>query len=60
MLSTPTKSPQPFNSISKKEKYEILVDSISPRKNIFDGLDSDSDMEVNTSDFKLAIDKISI
>mgnify|MGYP001347081808 FL=1 len=56
MLSTPTKSPQPFNSISKKEKYEILVDSISPRKNIFDGLDSDSDMEVNTSDFKLAID----
>jgi hypothetical protein len=56
MLSTPTKSPRPFNSISKKQKYEILVDDLSPRRDIFDGINSDSDMEAETSDFKLAID----
>ena len=60
MLSTPTKSPRAFNSISKKPKYEIFVDDMSPRKNIFDGADSDSDMEIQTSDFKLLIDQISI
>jgi len=62
MLSTPTKSPKPYNSMSKKQKYEILIDDMSPRKNIFEGLDSDSEMEadIKTSDFKLAIDQISI
>ena len=60
MLTTPTKSPRAFNSMTKKPKYEILVDDMSPRKNIFEGIDSDSDMDIQTSDFKLAIDQISI
>lgn len=35
---------------------------MSPRKNIFDGMDSDSDsdMDIQTSDFKLKCDQISI
>ena len=33
---------------------------MSPRKNIFDGMDSDSEMDIQTSDFKLKCDQISI
>lgn len=60
MLSTPTKSPRPFNSISKKQKYEILVEDMSPRKNLFDDMDSDVEMNIQASDFKLKIDQVSI
>lgn len=47
MLRTPTKSPRPFNSISKKQKYEILIDDMEPRKQLFEETDS-SDEEMDT------------